>query len=304
MMINRLIASILPFMPKRLVWIFSKKYISGEFLADALRESEKLNAEGCSVTIDVLGEFVSKLADAESFKIQYINAIEQFSSRKIKGNISIKPSMFGLLLDKEACYNNIREIVLTAVKYNSFIRIDMEDSTCTDDEIALFNRLKAEFPYQVGLVVQAYMRRTLDDIKLLAKSHSAVSPLNFRLCKGIYVEDKSIAYKGYQEVRDHFLEDLEYMLKNDIYVGIATHDHYLVDQSISMISRLNISRERYEFQMLYGVNPNLRQSIVGKGHPMRVYVPFGTHWFSYSTRRLKENPNMVWHIVKAIFVKS
>ena len=303
-MINRLIASILPFMPKRLVWIFSKKYISGEFLADALHESEKLNAEGCSVTIDVLGEFVSKLADAESFKIQYINAIEQFSSRKIKGNISIKPSMFGLLLDKEACYNNIREIVLTAVKYNSFIRIDMEDSTCTDYEIALFNRLKAEFPYQVGLVVQAYMRRTLDDIILLAGSHSATSPLNFRLCKGIYVEDKSIAYKGYQEVRDHFLEDLEYMLKNDIYVGIATHDHYLVEQSISMIERLNISRERYEFQMLYGVNPNLRQSIVGKGHPMRVYVPFGTHWFSYSTRRLKENPNMVWHIVKAIFVKS
>jgi proline dehydrogenase len=303
-MINRLIASILPFMPKRLVWIFSKKYISGEFLSDALLESEKLNAEGCSVTIDVLGEFVSKLSDAESFKLQYIYAIEQFSSRNIKGNVSLKPSMFGLLLDKEACYNNIREIVLTAVKYNSFIRIDMEDSTCTDDEIVLFNRLKAEFPHQVGLVVQAYMRRTLDDIKFLAKSHSVSTPLNFRLCKGIYVEDKSIAYKGYQEVRDHFLEDLEFMLKSDIYVGIATHDHYLVEQSILMIERLNISRERYEFQMLYGVNPNLRQSIVRKGHPMRVYVPFGTHWFSYSTRRLKENPNMVWHIVKAIFVRG
>ncbi len=303
-MINRVIANILPFMPKRLVWIFSKKYISGEILSDALRESEKLNAEGCSVTIDVLGEFVSKLEEAKYFKDQYINAIELFSASKINGNFSLKPSMFGLLLDKEVCYNNIREIVLTAVKFKNFIRIDMEDSTCTDDEIVLFERLRAEFPHQVGLVVQAYLRRTLDDIKLLEKSHSVASPINFRLCKGIYVEDKSIAYKGYQEVRDHYLEDLEFMLKNDIYVGIATHDHYLVEQSISMIERLNIPKERYEFQMLYGVNPNLRQSIVGKGHSMKVYVPFGTHWFSYCTRRLKENPNMVWHIVKAIFVKS
>jgi proline dehydrogenase len=304
MMINRIIASILPFMPKKLVWIFSKKYISGEFLSDALRDSEKLNAESCSVSIDVLGEFVTKLAEADVFKIQYINAVEQLSGRKIKGNFSLKPSMFGLLLDKEACYKNIREIVLTAVKYNNFIRIDMEDSTCTDDEIALFNRLRAEFPLHVGLVLQAYLHRTLDDIKFLAKSHSNASPLNFRLCKGIYVEDKAIAYKGYQEVRDHFLEDLEFMLREGIYVGIATHDHYLVEQSMSMIERLNIPKDRYEFQMLYGVNPNLRRSIIVKGHPMRVYVPFGTHWFHYSTRRLKENPNMVWHIVKAIFVRG
>jgi len=304
MMINRLIAAVLPYMPKRLVWIFSKKYISGEYLADAIRESEKINSEGCAVTIDILGEFISRLEEAESYKIQYIEVIEQFSSRKIKGNFSVKPSMFGLLLDKEACYRIIREIVAVADKYNSFIRIDMEDSTCTNDEINIYNRLREEFPKRVGLVIQAYMRRTLDDVKNLMKSDTTTSPLNFRLCKGIYIEDKSIAFKGYQEVRDHFMEDLEFMLKNDIFVGIATHDRYLVEQSMLLIKRLNISKEKYEFQMLYGVNPKLRKSIVEKGNTMRVYLPFGTEWFNYSTRRLKENPNMVWHILKALIIRG
>jgi len=304
MMINRLIAAVLPYMPKRLVWIFSKRYISGEYLADAVRESEKINAEGCAITIDIMGEFISRIEEAESFKIQYIEAIEQFSSRKIKGNFSFKPSMFGLLLDKEACYGIIREIVAVADEYNSFIRIDMEDSTCTDDEINIYNRLRDEFPKRVGLVIQAYMRRTLDDVKKLMKSDTTTSPLNFRLCKGIYIEDKSIAFKGHQEVRDHFMEDLEFMLKNDIFVGIATHDRYLVEQSMLLIKRLNISKEKYEFQMLYGVNPKLRKSIVEKGYTMRVYLPFGTQWFNYSTRRLKENPNMVWHILKALIIKG
>ncbi len=303
-MINRMIAGILPYMPKKLVWIFSKKYISGENMSDAMRESVRLNAEGCSVTLDVLGEHINILSEAESFKAQYIEVIEQFSSRKIIGNISLKPSMFGLLLDKEACYRNIREILLVAVKCDNFIRIDMEDSSCTDDEIVLYNRLRSEFPNHVGLVLQAYLHRTLDDVKAMMSDPTVSSPLNFRLCKGIYIEDKSIAFKGYQEVRDHYLEDLEWMLKNKIYVGIATHDQYLVDQSVLLIERLQIPKEKYEFQMLFGVNSNLRRSLVKRGFPMRVYVPFGTHWFSYSTRRLKENPHMVWHIIKALFVRG
>ncbi len=305
MMINRLIAAVLPYMPKRLVWIFSKKYISGENLADAIRESEKINGEGCAVTIDILGEFITRLEEAESFKIQYIEVIEQFSSRKIKGNFSVKPSMFGLLIDKEACYRIIREIVTVADKYNGFIRIDMEDSTCTDDEINIYNRLRDEFPNRVGLVIQAYMRRTLDDVKnMMESSDTTAATLNFRLCKGIYIEDKSIAFKGYQEVRDHYMEDLEFMLKNGVFVGIATHDRYLVEQSMLLVKRLNIPKEKYEFQMLYGVNPKLRKSIVEKGYTMRVYLPFGTQWFNYSTRRLKENPNMVWHILKALIIRG
>ena len=303
-MINKIIADILPYMPKRLVWIFSKKYISGENLSDALNESEKLNAEGCSVTLDILGEYVSQLSEAREYKIQYINVIKQFTAQKINGNFSVKPSMLGLLLDKEVCYNNFREIVIAADLAGSFIRIDMEDSTCTDDEILLYRRLKAEFPTRVGLVVQAYLKRTHNDLQELLDVHTAASPLNFRLCKGIYVEDQSIAFKGYQEIRDNYLLDLEFMLKNGIYVGIATHDAYLVEQSMRIIERLNISKDKFEFQMLYGVTSNLRRSILEKGYAMKVYVPFGKQWFNYSTRRLKENPNMVWHIVKAIFVRA
>ena len=195
-MINRMIANILPHMPKRMIWIFSKKYIAGEYLSDAVRESRKLNEEGISVSIDILGEYVTQLAEVEQYKVQYIDAIKQFSAKEINGNFSLKPSMFGLLLDKEVCYNNIREIMVAADESNSFIRIDMEDSSCTDDEILLYRRLKKEFPKRVGLVVQAYMRRTLNDLKQLMDSNSEASPLNFRLCKGIYVEDQSIAYKG------------------------------------------------------------------------------------------------------------
>ncbi|MCK9414262.1 MAG: proline dehydrogenase family protein [Prolixibacteraceae bacterium] len=303
-MFNQLIAAVLPYMPKRLVWIFSRKYISGEYLEDAIRESERINAEGCGVTIDILGEYITRLEEAEAYKIQYLEVIEQFSSNKIRGNFSVKPSMFGLLLDKEACFNLIREIVALADKHNSYIRIDMEDSTCTDDELNIYNRLREEYPKRVGLVLQAYMRRTLDDVKNLMNSDIDTSPLNFRLCKGIYIEDKSIAFKGYQEVRDHFMEDLEFMLQNDIFVGIATHDRYLVEQSMHLIKHLNIPKEKYEFQMLFGVNPKLRKSIVEKGYTMRVYLPFGTEWFNYSTRRLKENPNMVWHILKALIVRG
>ena len=303
-MINQLIAATLPYMPKRLVWIFSKKYIAGVEVSDALRESAKLNAEGCTVTMDILGEYVSKMAEADSYRVQYLDFIEQFSSENIRGNFSLKPSMFGLLLDKEACYRNIREIVKLAAQKNNFIRIDMEDSTCTDDEILLYKRLKNEFPQSVGLVLQAYMKRTLTDVKQMMEVHSADSPLSFRLCKGIYIEDKSIAYKGHQEIRDHYLEDLECMLQNGINVGIATHDSWLVEQAMLLLEKHNTPKHQYEFQMLFGVSPKLRRSIVAKGHPMRIYVPFGKQWFGYSTRRLKENPNMVWDIIKAIFIRS
>lgn len=303
-MINRMIAAILPYIPKRIVWIFSRKYISGEVVQDALRESEKLNQEGCSVTLDILGEYITRLEEAEQYKIQYLDVIKQFTGRNVRGNFSLKPSMFGLLLDKEVCYANIREIVMAAAANDRFVRIDMEDSTCTDDEIALYQRLNSEFPGRVGLVLQAYMRRTLDDIRYMIEKNDGAAPLNFRLCKGIYLEESSVAFQGYQEVRDHFMEDLEYLFTHQIFTGIATHDAYLVDKSIALIEKLNIPKSAYEFQMLFGVNSNLRRSIVARGYPMKVYVPFGRQWFGYCTRRLKENPHIVWHILKALFVKG
>ena len=302
-MINRFIARMLPYFPEKIVWIFSKRYISGQYIEDALYESRKLNQKGMVVTVDLLGEYIKNLGEADQYKAQYVDLIKRFTSQNINGNFSVKPSMFGLLLDQEACYLNLRTLVEVADECNTFIKIDMEDSECTSIEIDIFRRLKKEFPTRVGIVVQAYLRRTLDDVKNLLDLHKPDAPLNFRLCKGIYIEPEKIAYKGYQEVRDHFMADLRFMLQNRIYVGIATHDNYLVDKSLEMIEELSVPRDKYEFQMLYGVAPKLRQSIVDRGHKMRVYVPFGKQWFNYSTRRLKENPNMVWDIVKAMFVR-
>ena len=212
--------------------------------------------------------------------------------------------MFGLLIDKVICYEKIREIVIKAAKYNNFVRIDMEDSQCVNMEIELFRKLQNEFPDNVGLVFQSYMKRTLDDLKNLIDIHSEKSPLNYRLCKGIYVESPEIAYKKYEDVNNHFLEDIEFMFRNKVYPGIATHDKPLVEGTYKLIEKYNVPKEKYEFQMLYGVTPALRKSIVDKGHRMRVYVPFGKEWFGYSTRRLKENPKMASLIIKAIFFKG
>jgi proline dehydrogenase len=209
-----------------------------------------------------------------------------------------------LLIDKEVCYKHIREIVTRVVPKNGFIRIDMEDSPCTDLEIELFRRLKAEFPGNVGLVLQAYLKRTLQDIKDMGDLNNEQYPLNFRLCKGIYVESETIAYKKYEEINQHYLEDLDYMFRNKIYVGIATHDKPLVEGAYRLIEKYNVPKNMYEFQMLYGVTPNLRKSIVNDSHRMRVYVPYGVDWFGYCTRRLKENPKIASQIIKAIFVKG
>jgi len=303
-MFNKMIAAMLPFMPKSFVWIFSKRYIAGKKIEDAVKVSKELNSQGIKVTVDLLGEFITKLEEAEKNKIEYLQIIEKITKEKIDGNFSLKPTMFGLLIDKEVCYQNIREIVAKAASYNNFIRVDMEDSQCVDLEIELYRKLKAEFPKNVGLVVQAYLKRTLNDLENMMDLHSKEVPLNYRLCKGIYVEPAEIAYKKYEEINKHFLEDLEFMFKNGVYPGIATHDKPLVDGAYKLIDKYNVPKNMYEFQMLYGVTPELRKSIVDKGHTMRVYVPFGEQWFAYSTRRLKENPKMAWLIIKAIFVRG
>lgn len=291
-------------MPKKLVWVFSKRYIAGETIEEGLLASKLLNEKNIQITIDLLGEFIKTLKEAKENRNQYFEIIKRFTSEKVTGNFSLKPTMFGLLIDKEASYNYIREIVALAAQKNSFVRIDMEDSSCVDMEIEIFKRLRAEFPKNVGLVLQAYLRRTMSDLENLNALNSESNPINFRLCKGIYVEPEKIAFKGYQEVRDNFLTHLEYMFRNKMYAAIATHDKYLVDNAILLIEKYNIPKNMYEFQMLYGVTPDLRQSIVDRGHKMRVYVPFGKQWFNYSTRRLKENPKMATDIIKALFIRG
>jgi len=303
-MFNKLIASIIPYFPKKFIWIFSRSYISGETIDDAIHVSKNFNKNNIKVTLDVLGEFIKTLEEAENNKKEYLNLIEVINENNIDGNVSLKPTSFGLLIDKEICYQHIREIVAKAASYNSFIRIDMEDSACTDMEIELFRRLKSEFPSSVGLVLQAYLRRNHSDIEKMMDLHSGSIPLNYRLCKGIYVEPEAIAFKKYEEINAHYLDDLELMLKNGIYAGIATHDKPLIDGAYSLIRKYNVPGHMYEFQMLYGVTPKLRDKIVADGHKMRIYVPFGKQWFGYSTRRLKENPKMATHIIKALFYKG
>ncbi len=303
-MFNKFIASILPYFPKKFIWIFSRAYISGVTMADAMRVSRELNAQGVRVTLDVLGEFIKSLDEAEANKQEYLDLIEETQKSGINGNYSLKPTSFGLLLDKEACYRLMREIVAKAASYDNFCRIDMEDSPCTDLEIELYRRLHAEFPRNVGLVVQAYLKRTYNDLEKMLDMNTPGIPTNYRLCKGIYIEPAEIAYKKYEEINQHYLEDLEFMFRNKIYVGIATHDRPLIEGAYELIRKYNVPKNMYEFQMLYGVTPKLRQSIVDGGHVMRVYVPFGEKWFGYSTRRLKENPKIASHIIKALFVKG
>jgi proline dehydrogenase len=303
-MFNKFIAAILPYFPKKFIWIFSRSYISGETIEDAMNVSKDLNSKNIKVSIDVLGEFIKTLEEAESNKQEYLNLIDITYKNKIDGNFSLKPTSFGLLIDKNICYNHIREIIIKAASFGGFIRIDMEDSPCTDDEIALFRKLRTEFPANVGLVMQAYLKRTLNDLQQMIDLNSPQIPLNYRLCKGIYVEPEAIAFKKYEEINRHFLEDLEFLFSNKVYVGIATHDKPIIEGAYDLIKKYNVPKNMYEFQMLYGVTPKLRESIVNEGHNMRVYVPFGKQWFGYSTRRLKENPKMATHIIKAIFYKG
>lgn len=303
-MFNKFIAAILPYFPKKVIWIFSRSYISGETMADAMRVSKELNSKGIKVTLDVLGEFIKSLDEAEENKQEYLDLIDETQKNGIDGNYSLKPTSFGLLIDPEVCYRLMREIVAKAASFNNFCRIDMEDSPCTDLEIELYRRLHAEFPKNVGLVVQAYLRRTHSDLEKMLDMNTPEIPTSYRLCKGIYVEPAAIAYKKYEEINKNFLQDLEFMFRNKIYVGIATHDKPLIEGAYELIKKYNVPRNMYEFQMLYGVTPGLRKSIVDAGHVMRIYVPFGKKWFGYSTRRLKENPKMASHIIKAIFVKG
>jgi proline dehydrogenase len=304
-MFNKIVADTLPYMPKKIVWIFSKRYVAGEKIEDGIAKSKMLNSQNMEVTVDLLGEFIHTLEEAETNKNDYLNIIERFTEDNVKGSFSVKPTSFGLLIDKEKCYRLIREVVESAAKRNKFVRIDMEDSQCTSSEIELFKRLLAEFPNHVGLVLQAYLRRTRNDIiDLTAYSKQNGLPLNIRLCKGIYIEPEEIAYHDFHHVRHHFLKDLELLLQNNAYVGIATHDPFLVNESYELITEYNKSPESYEFQMLYGVTPNLRDSIIQKGHIMRIYVPFGVDWFGYCSRRIKENPKMVSDIIKALFIRG
>jgi proline dehydrogenase len=295
--LKRSIVRFVKILPKSIVFIFAKQYIAGIKLEDAVRVSKNLNSKGILTTIDVLGESVHIEKEAIKAKDQAIKVLEAIEDNQLAGNLSIKPTQLGMLINDELNYQLVKEIVARAEVLKNFVRIDMEDSSVTEKTIALYRRLKNEFP-NVGIVVQAYLRRTMDDVVKLNKENS-----HYRICKGIYVEPEKIAYKDKNEIRRNFLLILEKMFSDDQYVGIATHDEYLIEQSKELINKMNIKKDRYEFQMLYGVREHLRDRINKEGHKIRVYVPFGEHWYAYSMRRLQENPALAWYITKSIFTR-
>lgn len=295
---NKLLAWTLPLVPKFIIGLFSKKYIAGSTLQDAIDKIKEFNTKGIMATVDILGEEIEKEEDALKVVDIYKHVLEAIESYQLDSNVSIKPTHLGLKIDKEFCYNNIRSIVEEAQKYKNFVRIDMEDHTCTTDTIEIFLRLKENFS-NVGVVIQSYLRRTIDDVNILIE-HKA----DLRLCKGIYLEPRVIAYKDPSIINDNFKYSLEKLLGAGCYVGIATHDEKLIWHALSQIDKLNLKREDYEFQMLLGVTEELRDILVSAGHRLRVYIPFGEHWYAYSMRRLKENPNIATSIIKNVFIKN
>lgn len=290
-------------MPEKLVWKFAKTYIAGVDIPSVIKISKELNSKGIDITIDVLGEYITDLSEAEKTKNEYLKLLDELTKNTKNKNISIKPSALGLLLDEQKCYEYCREILIKVKDLNGFVRIDMEDSTSTDKEINLFYKLLDEFENHVGLVVQAYLFRTIGDIENFIKRYKGDYRINLRLCKGIYVEPEEITHKR-KNINPNYVKLLEYMFENKIYVGIATHDKDLVYKAFDLIEKHNIPKDKFEFQMLYGVTPKLREQILKRGYNMRVYLPFGKEWYGYSIRRFKENPDVAINVIKSIFTKK
>ncbi len=294
-LINNVIVQSVQLMPKPVVKFFAQKYIAGESLDDAIRVTKDLNRKGIYTTIDVLGEAIQNKTEALEAKTECLKVLDAIKIHDLKANLSVKPTQLGLGIDKNFAYETIGELVEKAKSINNFVRIDMEDSPYTDITFEVFKRLRENYD-NVGVVVQAYLRRTLNDVIELDKINT-----NYRLCKGIYVEPEEIAYKERQEVRDNYLAILKQMFEDKVYVGIATHDEYLVEGAYKLIKEMNIPKDKYEFQMLYGVRESLRDAINADGHKIRIYVPYGEHWYKYSIRRFKENPQMAGYVAKSIF---
>ena len=286
----------MPFVPKTIVGRVARRYVAGDTLDDAVHTLRALNDEGAMGTVDILGEEVREPVKATAAVEEYLRLLDRIEDEKLDANISIKPTMLGLNIDQSLCEENLLRIVARAAQFNNFVRIDMEDRTCTDNTIRLFRQMHEKHPTSVGVVLQSYLHRTIADINSLL-------PLvpNIRICKGIYREPREIAWKDFETIRANFVFATEKLLSSGAYVGIATHDPHLVWAGMQIVDRLGLDHDRYEFQMLLGVDPELRRVILANGHRLRVYVPYGKDWYPYSIRRLRENPTVAHHVVRAMF---
>jgi proline dehydrogenase len=295
-MLNSLIIKTLPLMPKPLVASVAKKYIAGSTLSQAVNVTKELALKGAFATIDVLGEFVDSKQQAEHEFRSSMEVLDAIKEHKLQAYLSIKPTSLGLGIDVNYGYNHIAQIVKKADSFGIFVRMDMENTPYTTDTLNAYKKLRAEGLSNCGVVLQAYLKRTQQDIRELADYKP-----NIRLCKGIYVESDSVAFKHPEEIRKNYKECFHLLMESATKVGIATHDDVLIDSAVEYVKKHNIAREQYEFQMLLGVRENKRDSIIAAGHSMRIYVPFGEDWYGYSIRRLKENPAVARNVIKAFF---
>ncbi len=284
----------MPMVPKFIVGRVASRYVAGETLSQAIDVIKSLMQEGAMATIDILGEEVHERARAEIATREYLGVYDAIGNDDLDCNVSVKPTMLGLKIDESFCAEQFDLLAAKAAEMGNFLRIDMEDYTTTDATLRIYRRLCEKHSAHVGVVLQAYMRRLTADITAL----SLLKP-NIRLCKGIYREPRTVAWKDFDTIRGNYIYALEKLLAGGAYVAIATHDPHLVWAGMAVIDRLGLSAQDYEFQMLYGVDPELRRIILNGGHRLRVYVPFGRDWYPYSMRRLRENPTVAKNVMKA-----
>jgi len=291
---NRVVVGTLPLVPKPIVRRFARRYVAGDSLEKAVAQVRELNTQGAMATLDVLGEEVLDAERASQFTDECVRVLETIEREGIDSNLSIKLTMFGLEVEESLAHENAERIVAKAQELGNFVRIDMEDRTTTDATLRIYRDLHQRYG-NVGCVFQSYMRRTLSDIDDLPADGA-----NVRLCKGIYIEPRNAAWKGRETVRRNFVAALEKLFRKGVYVGIATHDEYLACAAVELIDRYGLGREEYEFQMLLGVDEELRRVLIDEGHRMRIYTPYGREWYAYSIRRLRENPEIAGHAAKAV----
>ena len=289
--LDRAIVRLLPAVPKPVVRRISERYIAGTELEDACRVVQRLNGEGKMATIDVLGEEIASAEEARAIAHTYEDVFSTIQRMGLDSNVSVKPTALGLELGYEVFRENLELVVRRAAESSNFVRIDMEDSSTTDDTLRLYRELRAAGHENVGVVLQASLRRTAADIAGLAD----LTP-NVRLCKGIYIEREEIQFRDFEAVRASFVSALDALLEAGCYVGIATHDEWLIAEGKRLVARHGLAREQYEFQMLLGVRERLGDALVGEGHRLRIYVPFGRQWYEYSLRRLQENPKIAGYV--------
>jgi proline dehydrogenase len=294
--LDRAIVRLLPAVPRPVVRRISERYIAGTEVKDACRVVKALNAKGRMATIDVLGEEITSPEEARQIARAYDRVFDAIDLEELDSNVSVKLTALGLKLDCDLCRDNLEHVVEFAAGKGNFVRIDMEDSSCTDDTLQIYRDLRARGYDNVGIVLQAYLRRTLSDIRELADLRP-----NVRLCKGIYVEPPEVAFQEFNEVRANFVTALDLLLREGSYVGIATHDEWLVEQGLRLVEEHGLGRGEHEFQMLLGVREQLGDELVGSAHRLRIYVPFGEHWYDYSLRRLQENPKIAGYIAADTF---